>query len=230
MRVNRPLWIRTLSLIVPRDIRHDFVGNVLADRHEMAEQGIPRWRRNIALGRELLNGFAQYAPLNPLLTVRSPKPDVAAQAARYGWLAWRAAGTAMLIGYLGSRWWLLGLGAFLIVAAYAGLVTLLVTAKSPLPGSQSRLIAGVLGGTLSGLLLVCVFGVLTIGFLALASLFNSGLIAGFAVRSLLFEALIVVACVTLSGWVPQEWTAKRLVENPDVRRRREMAAAAPPSA
>jgi len=39
----------------------------------------------------------------------------------------------------------------------------------------------------------------------------------------------VVACVTLSGWVPQEWTAKRLVENADVRRR-EMAAAAPPSA
>jgi len=229
MRVNRPLWIRTLSLVVPRDIRHEFVGNVLADRQELAEQGVPRWRRNVALVRELLNGFAQYAPLNPLLTASSPKPDVAAQAARYGWLAWRVAGPAMLLGYLGGRWWLLGLGALLLVAAYAALVTLLLTAKSPLSEPQSRLIAGLLGGTLSGLLLVCVFGVLTIGFLALASLFDSGLIAAFAVRSLLFEALTVVACVTLSGWVPKEWTAKRLVENADVRRR-EMAAAAPPGA
>ena len=62
------------------------------------------------------------------------------------------------------------------------------------------------------------FGAVTIGFLALASIFSSGLLMGFAVKSLVFLATLSLGVVAGSGWQPEEYMPKRIVVNVAARR------------
>jgi hypothetical protein len=208
-------WVKLLTLVVPGDIRRDFTANLLADRREMQARGVSKLRMNTALVVSLLNGFAQYAPLRPVVAATSPKPRISEKAALVGSVAWRCAGPALFVGYILSSTLLVVLGGILLATAFGSVVTVAATSVSPMPDREQRVVASVLGGTLSSLLLVVSFGALTIGFLALASIFSSGLLMGFAVKSLVFVTTLSLGIVGGSGWVPEEYVPKRLVVNAD---------------
>jgi hypothetical protein len=208
-------WVKLLTVVVPGDIRRDFTANLLADRREMQARGVSALKMNFSLVCALLNGFAQYAPLRPVVAATSPKPRIADRAALIGSIAWRCAGPALLVGYILSSTLLMVLGGLLLAAAFGCLVTVAATSTNPMPEPQQRLAASVLGGTLASLLLVLVFGGVTLGFLALASIFSSGLLMGLAVKTLVLVATASLGVVAGSGWVPEEYTPKRLVVNAD---------------
>lgn len=208
-------WVKMCTLVVPGDIRRDFTANLLADRREMEARGGSAIRMNYVLLREVLNGFAQYAPLRPVVAATSPKPRIADRAAIGGAIAWRCAGPALLVGYVLSSTLLIVLGGLLLAGAFGCLVTVAATSTNPMPEKQQKLVASVLGGTLATLLLVLVFGAMTIGVLSIASVFSSGLLAGLAVKALVLVATGSLGIVAGSGWVPEEYTPKRLVVNVD---------------
>lgn len=215
-------WVKAFTLVVPGDIRRDFTANLLADRREMQAKGVSALRMNFSLVCELLNGFAQYAPLRPVVASTSPRPRIAERAALGGAIAWRSAGPALLIGYLLSSTLLMVLGGLLLAGAFGCLVTVAATSGNPMHERQQRFVASVLGGTLASLLLIVFFGMVTIGILALASVFSSGLLAGLAVKALVLVATASLGFVAGSGWVPEEYTPKRLVVNAE--RLRQIAA------
>ncbi len=208
-------WVKLLTLVVPGDIRRDFTANLLADRREQQARGVSALRMNFSLLCQLLSGFAQYAPLRPVVAATSPKPRIAERAALVGIIAWRSAGPALLVGYVLSSTLLIVLGGLLLATAFGCLVTVASTSVNPMPEQQQRLCASVLGGTLASLLLVIVFGVATLGLLAIASVFSSGLLMGLAVKALVLVATASLGVVAGSGWVPEEYTPKRLVVNAD---------------
>jgi hypothetical protein len=216
MTANLPGWVRALALLVPGDIRREFRADLEADRYEMCERGVSPLMMNLAAGRDLLAGFAQYAPLRPVVAGTSPKPRVALRAALGGWIGWRIAGPALLIGYVLGSTLLIVLGGLLLAGAFGCLVTVAATAENPLPPREGRLVAAILGGTLATLFLTLVFGVLTIGLLAIASIFSSGLLMGLAVKALVLVTTASLAGITGSGWVPEEYSPKRLYTNDDV--------------
>lgn len=208
-------WVKLFTLVVPGDIRRDFTANLLADRREMQARGVSALRMNFSLLCVLLNGFAQYAPLRPVVAATSPKPRIAERAAVGGTIAWRCAGPALLVGYLLSSTLLIVLGGLLLAVAFGCLVAVASTSVNPMPERQQRLVASVLGGTLASLLLVVVSGVLTLSLLSIASIFSSGLLMGLAVKALVLLATASLGIVAGSGWVPEEYSPKRLVVNTD---------------
>ncbi len=208
-------WVKLFALVVPGDIRRDFTANLLADRREMEARGVSALRMNFTLLCELLNGFAQYAPLRPVVAATSPKPRLAERAALAGTIAWRCAGPALLIGYLLSSTLLIVLGGLLLAGAFGCLVAVASTSVNPMPARQQRLVASVLGGTLASLLLVVVSGIATLGVLSIASIFSSGLLMALAVKVLVLLATASLGIVAGSGWVPEEYNPKRLVVNTD---------------
>jgi hypothetical protein len=208
-------WVKAFTLVVPGDIRRDFTANLLADRREMQAKGVSPLRMNFSLLCEILNGFAQYAPLRPVVASTSPKPRLAERAALGGSIAWRCGGPAILVGYLLSSTLLIVLGGLLLAGAFGCLVTVAATSVNPMPERQQRFVASVLGGTLASLLLILFFGLMTIGLLSIASIFSSGLLAGLAVKALVLVATASLGIVAGSGWVPEEYSPKRLVVNSD---------------
>jgi hypothetical protein len=209
-------WVRWLVIFVPRDIRRDFVGNLEADGQEMHEAGASRLKVSLSMAWALLEGFAQHAPLEPAVTGSSDKPGWAAWATGMGWVSWRLLGPGLFLGYvLGSAPLMLG-AVGLLVLAFTSLVILAVTGKNPLPESQSRFMAAILGGTVATLLTLFAFAVPTAVLIGLGSLLSVALIPAVAIKVYVFLATLTACGITGSGWVPDEWTPKRLVENEDV--------------
>lgn len=208
-------WVKLFALVVPGDIRRDFTANLLADRREMQARGVSALRMNFSLLCEILNGFAQYAPLRPVVAATSPKPRIAEKAALGGTIAWRCAGPSLLVGYLLSSTLLIVLGGLLLAGAFGCLVAVASTSVNPMPERQQRLVASVLGGTLASLLLVFVSAAATLGLLSIASIFSSGLLMSLAVKVLVLLATASLGIVAGSGWVPEEYSPKRLVVNSD---------------
>ena len=211
-------WVRRLVIFVPKDIRHDFVGNLQADCEEMQEAGASRLKLSLSMARGLLEGFAQHAPLEPAVTGNADKPQLAAWSTGVGWIAWRLLGPGLFLGYvLGSVPLILG-SVGLLMLSFACLVALAVSGKNPLPESQSRFMAAILGGTVATLLTLLAFAIPTIVLIGLGSLFSVALISALAIKAYVFVATATVCGITGSGWVPQEWTPKRLVENEGLHR------------
>jgi len=208
-------WVKAFALVVPGDIRRDFTANLLADRREMEARGVSSLRMNFSLLCQLLNGFAQYAPLRPVVAATSPKPHVAERAALGGMIAWRCAGPAMLVGYLLSSALLIVLGGIGLAVAFGCLVTVASTSTNPMPERQQRLVASVLGGTLASLLLILLFGVVAFCLLSIASIVSSGLLMALIVKTLVLVSTGSLAVVAGSGWVPEEYCPKRIVLNSD---------------
>lgn len=211
-----PWWVRRLVVFVPRDIRHEFVGNLEADCYEMQEAGVSRLKVSLAMIGSLLEGFAQHAPLEPAVTGSSDKPAWAAWSTGVGSITWRFLGPGLFLGYLlGSAPVLLS-AVGLLVISFACLVTLAVTGKNPLPVSQAKFMAAILGGSVATLLTLLAFAIPTVVLIGLASLFSVTLISALAIKVYVFVATLTACAITGSGWVPEEWTPKRLVENDDV--------------
>lgn len=208
-------WVKALTLVVPGDIRRDFAANLLADRREMEARGVSSLRMNFSLLLQLLNGFAQYAPLRPVVAATSPKPRIAERAALIGSISWRCAGPSFLVGYALSSTLLIVLGGLLLASAFGCLVAVASTSVNPMPERQQRLVASVLGGTLATLLLIVFSGLVTLGLLSIASIFSSGLLMSLAVKALVLISTASFGVVAGSGWVPEEYTPKRLVVNAD---------------
>ena len=209
-------WVRRLVIFVPKDIRHEFVGNLQADCFEMQQTGASRLKMSLSMARALLEGFAQHAPLEPAVTGSSDKPEMAAWSTGVGRFSWRLLGPGLFLGYvLGSVPVLLS-AVGLLMLSFGCLVALAVTGKNPLPEGQAKFMATILGGTVATLLTLLAFAIPTIVVIGLASLLPDSPIAGWVITAYVFVATATVCGITGSGWVPQEWTPKRLVENDDV--------------
>ena len=211
-----PWWVRLLVVFVPRDIRHDFVGNMEADCHEMQEAGVSRLKVSLSMAGALLEGFAQHAPLEPAVTGSSDKPVWAAWSTGVGSISWRLLGPGLLLGYLLGSAPILLSAVGLLVLSFACLVALAVTGKNPLPEAQSKFMAAILGGTVATLLTLLAFAIPTVVLIGLASLLSVTLVSAVTIKVYVFVATLTACGITGSGWVPEEWTPKRLVENEDV--------------
>jgi hypothetical protein len=211
-----PWWVRRLVIFVPKDIRYEFVGNLEADTEEMQEAGASRLKTSLSLAGGLLEGFAQHAPLEPAVTGSSDKPQWAAWSAGVGRISWRLLGPGLFLGYVLGSLPLLLAGVGLLVLSFACLVTLAVTGKNPLSEAQSKFMAAILGGTVATLLTLFAFAIPTVVLIGLASLFSVTLVSAVAIKIYVLVATATVCGITGSGWVPKEWTPKRLVENEDV--------------
>jgi len=211
-------WVRRLVIFVPKDIRRDFVGNLQADADEMQEAGASRLKMSLSMARALLEGFAQHAPLEPAVTGNADKPELAAWSTGVGWVSWRLLGPGLFVGYLLGSVPLILAAVGLLLLSYAALVALAVSGQNPLPESQSRFMAAILGGTVATLLTLFAFAIPTTVLIGLGSLFSLPLISALAIKAYVFVATLTACGVTGSGWVPKEWSPKRLVENDDVYR------------
>lgn len=209
-------WVRRLVVFVPKDIRHDFVGNLHADCVELRAAGASRLKVSFAMALALLEGFAQHAPLEPAVTGTKDKPELAAWSTGVGRISWRLLGPAVFVGYvLGSLpLFLVAIG--LLMLSFTCLVALAVTGHNPLPEDQSRFMAGILGGTIAMLLTLLAFAIPTAVVIGLASLFSVTIVSALVIKAYVFVATLTACGITASGWVPREWTPKRLVENDDV--------------
>lgn len=205
-------WLGILAILIPANIRHHFLGDLLKEREEMRGRGLSRLRMNLASAWEVVNGIVQRVPLAPEPHGAAETPPAAENAALAGWLAWRACGPALFLGYVVGPSAVFWIGVALLGVAVASLVVV-ACAKGSLSDLQTRLANGVLGGVLVVLGFTLVFGVFTVGLLALASVFSSVLLGSLAVKALVFVATASACGITASGWVPEEWYPKRLVKN-----------------
>ena len=213
--------LRLLCILVPGDIRHDFEANLVADHKQRLEERGSRWRAALGAARQLVTGFAQYAPLQPSITGRWSKPEVAARSAAFGRSAWTLSGPLLFAGVVFDSVPLIITGAALVLVAFGLLVTVTATARDPLPERQSRFVAAVLGGTVATLALVFVCAFPLCLLLAVASALDLAGLVGSAIHALIFVATAALAGVTGSAWVPEEWSPSRLV---DIRKPAEEAA------
>jgi hypothetical protein len=205
-------WLRLFSILVPGDIRHQFVGDLIAEREEMRDQNEQPALIFFMSLKEILSGIAQHMPLRPAPTGSIAQPPLADRAALFGWIAWRISGPALLCGYLfgsGAVFWT---GVAMLVLAFASVLAVAMAGREPMTAPQTRLVNGVLVGTFTALILILVFSLLAFALLALATVFSSGLIASVAMSALAFVATAVACGISGSGWVPEEWYPKRLVE------------------
>lgn len=206
-------WLGLLGHLVPRNIRHHFVGDLLQEREEMRGRGVSRLRMNLRSAWEMVNGIVQHVPLAPEPAGTLEQPVLAERAALVGWLAWRACGPALFLGYVVGPFAVFWAGVALLAIAVVSLVVVAATARASLSDLQTHLVNGVLVGTLVVMGSTLVFGIVTVALLALASLLSSGLLASMAVKALVFVATATACAITASGWVPEEWYPKRLVKN-----------------
>jgi hypothetical protein len=211
-------WVRRLVIFVPKDIRHDFIGNLQADSDEMHAAGASRLKMSLSMARALLEGFAQHAPLEPAVTGSADKPELAAWSTGVGWVSWRLLGPGLFVGYLLGSVPLILSAVGLLMLSFACLVALAVSGQNPLPESQSRFMAAILGGTVATLLTLFAFAIPTAVLIGLGSLLSLPWISEQAINAYVLVATLTACGVTGSGWVPTEWTPKRLVENEDVYR------------
>ena len=215
-------WVRFFSRLVPGELRPHFLAALLQDRREMVERGTKPWRVNLDSVREILAGIVQRAPLRSLgQRGGTAQPPVVEWAAIAGWPMWRIAGPAMFLGHVAGSGALFWVGAILLLAAIAGLVSVVALGREPLPDLHARYTNAVLGGTFALLVLVLLFGAVTVTLLLLSRALGLGVLASLAVHAHAFFATGCACAITASGWVPEEWYPRRLAVT------RAKAAAAP---
>ncbi len=205
-------WLRLLSILVPREIRHQLVGDLIAERQEMRDQKEQPALIFFLSLKEILDGIAQHMPLQPAPSGSIAQPPLADRAAVFGWIAWRISGPALLCGYLFGSASVFWTGVAVLVLAFASVLAVAMAGREPMTVSQTRLVNGVLFGTFTALVLILVFSVVAMGLLALATLVSSGLLASAAMSALAFVATAFACGISGSGWAPEEWYPKRLVE------------------
>jgi hypothetical protein len=205
-------WLGFLAVLIPGNIRHHFLADLLKDREEMRARGVSRVWTNLRSAWEIVNGVVQRVPLAPEPHGAPDTPAAAEHAATAGWLAWRLCGPALFLGYMVGPAAVFWVGVTMLGVAVAALVTVACLSDN-LSELQTKLANGVLGGTVVILGFTLVFGVLTVALLALASVFSSVLLGSVAVKALVFVATASACGITASGWVPEEWYPKRLVKN-----------------
>ncbi|MDH3591228.1 MAG: hypothetical protein OER88_05080 [Planctomycetota bacterium] len=198
-------------------IRPQFVGDLLWDRQEMRERGVPGVSIALFSVQEIFNGLSQHLPLrSPVTETLKPvlSPSLAAErAAEIGWLAWRLSGAALFGGYLVANVAVFVLGAVLLLGALASLVVVAIAGEEPLTVAQTRLLNGILGGVFVNLFIVVCIGALVSLLIGVAALAGWTALADFAVTALVFLTLLAVCVISASGWVAEEWFPKRLIAN-----------------
>lgn len=203
-------WVRFFSRLVPGSLRTHFLPALLQERREMRERGVKRWRIELDSAGEILSGLAQRAPLWAAAPEPAAQPPLAEQCARVGWPVWRVAGPAMFLGHVTGSLPLFWIGAGLLLASFGALVGVVVAGREPHPEAHARFANAVLGGTLAALVLVLLFGVVTVTLLLVASATGWSLLASVAVHAHAFFATACACAITGSGWVPEEWYPRRL--------------------
>jgi hypothetical protein len=126
------LWLRLFALLVPKEIRRQFLDDLLAERREMQERGVSRIRIELASFNEILNGIAQHVPLEPMAAGVTVRPQLAERAAWIGWIAWRIAGPALLVGFLVGPAPLFWYGVCSLALAFTCVITVTVAGPAPL--------------------------------------------------------------------------------------------------
>jgi hypothetical protein len=203
-------WVKLFSRLVPGELRTHFLPALLQERREMRARGVKRWKIELDSAGEILSGLAQRAPLWASAPEPAAQVPLAEGCARAGWPLWRLAGPAMFLGHVTGTLPLVWIGAGFLLASLAALVGVVAWGREPHPDAHARFANAVFGGTLAALVLVLLFGAVTVALLLVASATGWGFLASFAVHA---HALFATACacaVTGSGWVPEEWYPRRL--------------------
>jgi hypothetical protein len=206
-----PGWLKAASLFVPRPIRAQLVGEILAMREEMREQGAMPNPIRIASVRELLKGVAQHAPLRPLAYEEGTKLPPDTRPAQIGWWSWRLSGPVILAGLVLGSGLVLAAGVLLCAGAFAGLYAATVRGTDLASPLQARLQNAVLGGSVVVLAVAALFGLLAVAGVGLAAAVSNGWPARIGMEMLVFAASATACMVSLTGWAPETYFPNRLV-------------------
>ncbi|MEM8884664.1 MAG: hypothetical protein AAGD14_11385 [Planctomycetota bacterium] len=206
-------WVGLLMLMVPSDIRHQFRGELMAERADMRTRGLPPWKVNALLAGSLFVGVAQHVPLSREAEHAALQPPGARRAALWGWAAWRGAGPLLFLAYALSNGWLWAAGVALLLTTFACLGIVALKAHEPFDVATVRLLNGAFGGLAATFVFGLLAGAFSSVLLLLALLFDSVGLGAFAVQSLVFMILFFLGVLSAVGWVPHEWEPQRLVRS-----------------
>lgn len=207
----RDRWIGRLCLLVPGAIRHQFLGEILATRAELTERSVSPLLVNLSTILEVLRGLAQRAPLSESSAKGAEQTCSVRQAAIAGWVAWRVSGTALLLSLILGVGPLLWLGILSLFVAFTSLAIVVGTARAPWGHRVTRLVNGVLAGTVLVLTMTILFGLFAGLLFGLSAIFSLPWLAGIAFGMLGFVSLLSLSLATAVGWAPEPWAPQRLV-------------------
>ena len=210
---SKDAWVGPMTLLVPADIRHQFRGELMAERVDMRDRGWKPWRVNLATATAIFVGVAQHVPLTHENSDPALQPDVADRAALAGWIFWRVCGPLLFLSDTLGSGWLALFGVASLAASFLGVGAVAARGREPYDRVEVRLINGLFGG----LAAVFAFALLTGGFfltlLLLGVLIGSAGLSAFAIQALIFLVLLFGGMICLAGWVPREWEPQRMVRH-----------------
>ena len=184
-------------------MRQHWLAEFTVSMREAREFGLPGFEIALLGTQEILGAVAQRAPLQ--MGTTQPENGLGWHA----WAAWRVAGPLALLGYVMQSGWALLAGGAALLFAFAMLAWF--AREEPMPKLRARTTNGVLGGLVCVIAILLVPGVIALGAVLAALAFGQTWIAVAAVHLLTIVAVVSLAAITASGWVPGPWQPKRLV-------------------
>jgi hypothetical protein len=205
-------WVRLLAIVVPREIRRQFVGELMAERTEMREQGVPPWRIKLRTIGALMVGLVQHAPLVEVDPEEGPT-SAAERAGTIGWLLWRASGPILFLGYAFSITALVVLGVLALIGCFACIGAVVVLSHEHYGERAARALNAVLGGLATVLSLMLVAGIVASLLVAVSAALGATGLGAFSMKALAFFSICLCGAICLSGWVPREWEPTRIIRH-----------------
>jgi hypothetical protein len=135
-----------MLMLVPNDIRHQFKGELMAERVDMRERGWQPWRVNVVTAGIVFAGIAQHVPLSRIDANAALQPEVADRAATVGWILWRFCGPALFLGYTLGNGWLALVGGLALLGTFGCIAAVVAKGREPYDNTEARLLNGVFGG------------------------------------------------------------------------------------
>ncbi|MHC4848163.1 MAG: hypothetical protein ACYTEG_06875, partial [Planctomycetota bacterium] len=206
-------WVGAMLMLVPNDIRHQFKGELMAERVDMRERGWQPWRVNVVTAGIVFAGIAQHVPLSRIDANAALQPEVADRAATVGWILWRFCGPALFLGYTLGNGWLALVGGLALLGTFGCIAAVVAKGREPYDNTEARLLNGVFGGIVAVLVAALLAGALFSLLLLLGIAVGSAGLGAFAVKALVFVILLFVGAMCVAGWVPREWEPVRMVRH-----------------
>jgi len=199
-------WVRYAARLVPRDVRHAFLKELLARREELRHSA-PRFVVELSTLRRLMDGAAQHAPLQEVDP--ESEPSYAALAV---WVAWRIAGPTLLFGLLAGHAGLAVCGGAFLLAAIAGFIAFAVRRDVRWSPERVQLVNGVAGGALIAVGLTAAYTAIAVVVVGLGLVAGSGGVASAGVEALLHLLVGTIAAICAAGWTPEPWYPRHLLQ------------------
>jgi len=211
--MSKDRWVGTALVLVPKDIRQQFKGELMAERVDMRERGWKPWRVNLVTAGLILAGVAQHVPLSRIDAHAAVQPRVADRAAIAGWVLWRLCGPMLFLGYALGNGLVALLGGLMLLATFGCIAAVVAKGREPYDNHEARLLNGVFGGVAAMLVATLLVGAVFSLLLGVGLAVGSVGLGAFAVKAMVFTVLLFVGAMCLAGWVPREWEPARMVRH-----------------